>query len=374
MRLFISTIFYSFLFIHLSLYPLFGQNDPVKPNFVLIVADDLGYADLGFQGSKQIPTPSIDRLAESGIIFTNGYVSSPVCSPSRAGLITGKNQVSFGFDNNLFPAQPGFDPNYVGLPLTDLVLSLDICPTFIEAAGGKISEKDNYRGVNIIPFLIVQETDYPWKEKVTFTIQPDSPHRFKLALRIPGWARTNGCFPSDIYRFDDNKETEWKVSVNSKIIDVKSLNKGYVQISRKWKTGDKVELSLPMPTRQVYSHPNIETTRGKVALMRGPVLYCLEAPDNNFNVLGAALAPDPEIEHEYKQDFLGGVTVLNGIAINSGNEPVQFTAIPYYAWQNRGIHEMTVWMYQDINQINDDKTQNIKDQQNPNETIKELTR
>ncbi len=70
----------------------------------------------------------------------------------------------------------------------------------------------------------------------------------------------------------------------------------------------------------------------------------------------------------------GGVTVLNGIAINSENEPVQFTAIPYYAWQNRGIHEMTVWMYQDINQINDDKTQNIKDQQNPNETIKELTR
>jgi len=123
MRLFISTIFYSFLFIHLSLYPLFGQNDPVKPNFVLIVADDLGYADLGFQGSKQIPTPSIDRLAESGIIFTNGYVSSPVCSPSRAGLITGKNQMSFGFDNNLFPAQPGFDPNYVGLPLTETTLA-----------------------------------------------------------------------------------------------------------------------------------------------------------------------------------------------------------------------------------------------------------
>ncbi|GAG48641.1 unnamed protein product, partial [marine sediment metagenome] len=91
MRLFISTIFCSFLFIHLNLYPLFGQNDPVKPNFVLIVADDLGYADLGFQGSQQIPTPSIDRLAGEGIIFTNGYVSSPLCSPSRAGLITGKN-------------------------------------------------------------------------------------------------------------------------------------------------------------------------------------------------------------------------------------------------------------------------------------------
>jgi len=96
---------------------------PDKPNFILIVADDLGYADLGYQGSKQIPTPSIDRLAESGIVFTNGYVSSPVCSPSRAGLITGKNQVSFGFNNNLFLSQPGFDPNYVGLPLTETTLA-----------------------------------------------------------------------------------------------------------------------------------------------------------------------------------------------------------------------------------------------------------
>ena len=221
---------------------------------------------------------------------------------------------------------------------------------------------------------IVQETDYPWKEKVTFTVQPDSPHRFEMSIRIPGWARTNGCFPSDIYRFDDNKKIDWTLSVNGEIIEVKSLEKGYVQISRKWKPGDRVELSLPMPVRQVCSHPNIEATRDKVALMRGPVLYCLEAPDNNFNVLDAALAPDPEIEHEYIKDLLGGVPIVKGMAINSGNEPVQFTAIPYYAWQNRGIHEMTVWMYQDINQLKDNKTKNAINQQNPNETIMELTR
>lgn len=168
---------------------------------------------------------------------------------------------------------------------------------------------------------MVQETDYPWKEKVRFPIQPDSPHRFKLLLRIPGWARTNGCFPSDIYRFDHNKIIDWKVSVNGKPIEVKGLTKGYVQISRKWKPGDKVELFLLMPVRQVYSHPNIEATRGKEALMRGPVLYCLEGADNKFNALSTALAPDPEIEHEYRQDLLGGVTVLNGLAVNSENEP-----------------------------------------------------
>ncbi len=84
----------------MGFFPLLGQNAPEKPNLILIVADDLGYADLSMHGSKQIPTPHIDRLSEEGIHFTAGYVSSAVCSPSRAGLITGKNQVEFGYDNN----------------------------------------------------------------------------------------------------------------------------------------------------------------------------------------------------------------------------------------------------------------------------------
>ncbi|MBX2876760.1 MAG: sulfatase-like hydrolase/transferase [Saprospiraceae bacterium] len=92
---------------------------PDKPNFVLIVADDLGFADLSLNGSQQIPTPNIDRLARSGVNCTEGYVSSPVCSPSRAGLMTGINQVKFGHDNNLGGNQKGFDPAYLGLPLTE---------------------------------------------------------------------------------------------------------------------------------------------------------------------------------------------------------------------------------------------------------------
>lgn len=94
-----------------------------QPNFVLIVADDLGYGDLGFTGSTQIKTPSLDRLAESGVNFTQGYVSSAVCSPSRAGFLTGRNQVSFGHDNNLGGSQPGFDPQFLGLPLTEKTIA-----------------------------------------------------------------------------------------------------------------------------------------------------------------------------------------------------------------------------------------------------------
>lgn len=94
-----------------------------KPNFILIVADDLGYADLSMNGSKQIPTSNIDRLAQEGVRFTQGYVSAPVCSPSRAGLLTGRNQVHFGHDNNIGGNQTGFDPNFLGLPLTETTIA-----------------------------------------------------------------------------------------------------------------------------------------------------------------------------------------------------------------------------------------------------------
>jgi arylsulfatase A-like enzyme len=118
-------------------YPIMGDlskdsskaiNDHIRPktdqpNFVLIVADDLGYGDLSYTGSSQINTPNIDEIAYSGVTFTEGYVSSPVCSPSRAGLLTGINQVEFGHDNNIGGNQPGFDPNFLGLPLSQKTIA-----------------------------------------------------------------------------------------------------------------------------------------------------------------------------------------------------------------------------------------------------------
>lgn len=99
------------------------SNEAVPPNIILILADDLGYGDLGVTGSTQISTPHIDSLATDGIQFTSAYVSSPVCAPSRAGLMTGKNQVGFGFHDNLSPTQPGHDPNFAGLPLDQKTLA-----------------------------------------------------------------------------------------------------------------------------------------------------------------------------------------------------------------------------------------------------------
>jgi len=97
--------------------------EATRPNIILIVADDLGYGDVGFQGSSQIPTPHIDALAKAGMRFTQGYVSSAVCSPSRAGLLTGRNQVEFGYDNNLEDETPGFDPNFAGLNVKEKTIA-----------------------------------------------------------------------------------------------------------------------------------------------------------------------------------------------------------------------------------------------------------
>jgi arylsulfatase A-like enzyme len=105
-------IFLTFSLLNISL----GQSAD-KPNIILILADDLGYADLSLNGSLQIQTPNIDALAKEGVNFLHAYVSAPVCSPSRAGLLTGRNQVRFGYDNNLANNQSGFDPEFAGLPI-----------------------------------------------------------------------------------------------------------------------------------------------------------------------------------------------------------------------------------------------------------------
>jgi arylsulfatase A-like enzyme len=118
-----SVLYISFVFWVLTLSNTKAQNPDKKPNFVIILADDLGYGDLGYTGSSQIVTPHIDALAKSGVVFTQGYVSAPVCGPSRAGLMTGKNQVNFGFDNNPIVDLPQFDENFVGLPLNERTIA-----------------------------------------------------------------------------------------------------------------------------------------------------------------------------------------------------------------------------------------------------------
>jgi len=187
------------------------------------------------------------------------------------------------------------------------------------------------------------QTDYPWDGRVRLTVTPDPASEFDLCLRIPGWALGRPV-PSDLYRFADAKLPPIGLKVNGQAADPSAQEDGYVHVQRRWQAGDVVELDLPMPVRRVYAHEKVQDDRGKVALMRGPLIYCLEGVDHDFSVSSAVLPESAEVTAEHRNGLLGGVTVLRGQALADGKRPAPFTAVPYYAWQNRGKNEMTVWL------------------------------
>ena len=192
---------------------------------------------------------------------------------------------------------------------------------------------------------LAQETEYPWKGQVRLTVSPEKPAPFTVCLRIPGWTQGRPV-PSDLYRFPDPTVVPAvTVKINGQTTSATPREDGYVHLQRSWKAGDVVELDMPMPIRRVYAHEKVLADKGKVALMRGPILYCLEGVDHpEVDVARLVLPPESVLSAEHRADLLGGVTVLQGPALAEGKTPVTLTAVPYYAWQNRGKCRMNVWM------------------------------
>jgi len=191
---------------------------------------------------------------------------------------------------------------------------------------------------------LIQQTDYPWDGHVRLTVTPAQASAFEMCVRIPGWALGRPV-PSDLYRFAESEAAPVQLKVNGKTIDATPGQDGYVHLKRSWKAGNVVELDMPMPVRRVYAHEEIEADRGKVALMRGPIIYCLEAVDHpGADVLKVTLPPGAELRAEHRDGLLGGVTVLQGKGLDAGHRPVPLTAVPYYAWTNREKGAMTVWI------------------------------
>jgi uncharacterized protein len=178
-----------------------------------------------------------------------------------------------------------------------------------------------------------QETNYPWDGSIKLIVNPEQEAEFTLALRIPGWAQGE-VVPSDLYTYLEQSYESPTVSVNGGATSPK-LKQGYIHIKRQWQRGDTVELNLPMPVRRVVSHKNVKDNVGKVAVERGPIVYCAEAVDNEGKALNSALKDTSRLTATRDEDLLGGVTVIqgNGLAL-----------IPYYAWSHRGEGEMVVWL------------------------------
>jgi DUF1680 family protein len=198
---------------------------------------------------------------------------------------------------------------------------------------------------------LVQETRYPWDGAVRITVNPGQEGRFSINVRVPGWARGE-VVPSDLYRFADASDQVVTLRVNGQPA-MPALQKGYARLERRWRAGDVVELGLPMPVRRVVANSAVEADEGRVALQRGPLVYAAEWPDNpGGKVRNLLLAHDAAFSSEFRPALLNGVQVIAGEAVALGRDAdgklnrhkQAFTAIPYYAWANRGPGEMLVWI------------------------------
>lgn len=183
---------------------------------------------------------------------------------------------------------------------------------------------------------ISQTSQLPWHGEVALSVDPEAPAAFALAIRIPGWCEGRPV-PSDLYTVDASEETTPTLTVNGATVDLQQRTRGYAVIRRTWTAGDTVTMTLPLPVQRVHAHPQVEADRGRVALMRGPLVYCLEAADHDEDLDAITLAPDATFVTEQDPNHLGGVTLLRQI-----EGPV--SAIPYYTWNNREKGKMRVWI------------------------------
>jgi len=221
-------------------------------------------------------------------------------------------------------------------------------------AGGTADIKlDDGRAVKL-----TQETRYPWDGAVKITVAPDKKSRFAIAIRIPGWAR-NESVPGNLYQFLDEVKEPVTLKVNGKSEPVK-LNKGYVALNRSWKAGDVIELNLPMPVRRVVANKNVQADVGRVALQRGPIVFCAEWPDNPGVKIRNLLLPDDQpLTAQFEPMLLNGVETITGQAFSVTKDADDrllkkeqaFKAIPYFAWANRGKGEMEVWLANSENSV-----------------------
>ncbi|MBW1819830.1 MAG: glycoside hydrolase family 127 protein, partial [Deltaproteobacteria bacterium] len=196
-----------------------------------------------------------------------------------------------------------------------------------------------------------QETEYPWSGGVKISLFPEKDMEFALRIRIPGWA-LDLPVPSDLYCYAEIAENSPSLKVNGTPVEI-VLEKGYAQLERTWTSGDVVELELPMPVRRVLSHPNVEANQGRVALERGPLVYCAEGVDNDGRVHDIVVPDNSAFQVIQRPDLLQGIIAIAGEvetvpgkSADTAPEANQRTlfAIPYYAWAHRGRGEMAVWL------------------------------
>jgi len=199
---------------------------------------------------------------------------------------------------------------------------------------------------------IIQQTNYPWDGVNEITINPLQKTQFALHIRIPGWSMDKPI-PGNLYVDENKSSTSFTILLNGKPVKYQ-LIKGYAVVDRTWNKGDKISLTLPMDVKKVVADNNVQADKDRFALQMGPVVYCLESPDNKDSaVMNIVVDKNAAIQTVYKPDLLKGVMTLQTKGTSTKRQlnsdelvksQQEVTAIPYYSWANRGPSEMEVWI------------------------------
>ena len=250
------------------------------------------------------------------------------------------------------PSMPGY---IYGVRDNDLYVNLFAANTATLALGGK----------NV---TIQQETNYPWEGDIAIKVLQNKAKTFNMMVRIPGWVQSR-VVPSDLYAYNDDIFSTYEITVNGQKVD-SELENGYMVINRNWKKGDVVRIHFDMPVRTVVASPRVSDDRGRVAVERGPLVYCTEWADNEgidphhlllsrkpqFDVL-----PTYGIENKEGNGQTFNVTAISAQVqeasiSNEGKlaaKDVTIKLIPYYAWNHRGAGKMDVWLARSLSGLED---------------------
>ena len=258
-------------------------------------------------------------------------------------------------------------PSYIyGVRDNDLYVNLFAANTATLALGGK-------------SVTIQQETKYPWEGDIAIKVIQNKAKVFNMMIRIPGWVQSK-VVPSDLYSYNDDIFSTYEITVNGQKVDGE-LENGYMVINRNWKKGDVVRVHFDMPVRTVVANPRVTDDRGRIAIERGPLVYCAEWADNEginphhlllsrkpqFNVLPAYRIENKEAQSSNLQFFNSSILQFFNVTAISAQaqeasisddgkltaKDVTIKLIPYYAWNHRGAGRMDVWLARSLSGLED---------------------
>jgi DUF1680 family protein len=206
---------------------------------------------------------------------------------------------------------------------------------------------------------ITQQSNYPWDGNIRLKVGATKSTPFAMLLRIPGWARGE-AIPGGLYKFESGATAEpITIRVNGQVVNAEIKN-GYAIIDRTWKKNDSIELVLPMPVHKVMAMDSVKEDIGKLAIQRGPLVYCAEWVDNNNRTGNLILPQDASFTSNYQPGLLNGIVTLqtdgrrvevdpSGLQVSTKKEHI--VAIPYYSWAHRGKGEMNIWFPEKLTDI-----------------------